>query len=86
MKTKLIQIGNSKGIRIPKHLIQQYQLEGEINLVPSNKGLMIVSSAKPRAKWEILFKDSININGEAEADTLDVRNLRNRFDKEEWSW
>jgi antitoxin component of MazEF toxin-antitoxin module len=30
MKTNLIQIGNSKGIRIPKSLIEQYQLSGEI--------------------------------------------------------
>jgi antitoxin MazE len=84
MKTNLIQIGNSKGIRIPKNLIQQYQLEGQIDLIPSNKGLMIVSSSKPRADWEVLFKGSTNI--EKEADTQDVRNLINRFDKEEWSW
>jgi len=84
MKINLIQIGNSKGIRIPKNLLQQYQLEGQIDLVPSNKGLMIVSSSKPRAKWEALFKDSMNLN--KEADTKDVRMVMNRFDKEEWSW
>jgi antitoxin MazE len=84
MKTNLIQIGNSKGIRIPKNLIQQYQLEGQIDLVPSNKGLMIVSSSRPRAKWEVLFKDSINID--KEADAQDVRKIINKFDKEEWSW
>jgi antitoxin MazE len=84
MKTNLIQIGNSKGIRIPKNLIQQYQLEGQIDLIPSNKGLMIVSSSKPRAKWEVLFKDSMNLD--KEADTKDVRMVINRFDKEEWSW
>jgi antitoxin MazE len=84
MKTNLIQIGNSKGIRIPKNLIQQYQLEGQIDLIPSNKGLMIVSSSKPRAKWEVLFKDSMNLD--KEADTKDVLMVINRFDKEEWSW
>jgi antitoxin component of MazEF toxin-antitoxin module len=46
MKTSLIQIGNSKGIRIPKSFIEQYQLHGEIELIPSNAGLLISSRPK----------------------------------------
>ena len=52
MKTNLIQIGNSKGIRIPKSFIEQYQLNGEIELIPSKSGLLITSSSKPRKGWE----------------------------------
>jgi antitoxin component of MazEF toxin-antitoxin module len=83
MKTNLIQIGNSKAIRIPDSLIQQYHLEGHIDLVPSDKGLMIVSSSNPRARWEVLFKDSMKMY--KESDSLDIRKLVNSFDKEEWS-
>ena len=56
MKTNLIQIGNSKGIRIPKSYIEQYQLNGEIELIPSKSGLLITSSSKPRTEWEDLIQ------------------------------
>ena len=59
MKTRLIQIGNSKGIQIPKSFIEQYQLKGEINLIPSKKGLLITSSPKPRDGWEVQFKNAM---------------------------
>ena len=84
MKTNLIQIGNSKGIRIPKTLIEQYQLSGEIDLIPSTAGLMIAASKKPRSNWEDLFKTSMIAKNEM--DSMAWRNIANKFDNEEWSW
>ncbi len=84
MKTNLIQIGNSKGIRIPKSLIEQYQLSGEIELIPSNTGLLITSSLRPRSRWEDLFKNSVT--EENDSDGLAWRTISSKFDKEEWSW
>jgi len=84
MKTSLIQIGNSKGIRIPKTLIEQCQLTGELELVPSNTGLLITSMAKPRQGWEERFKNSIPER--QEKDDLAWRSISNRFDNEGWSW
>ena len=84
MRTNLIQIGNSKGIRIPKILIEQYQLSGEIDLIPSASGLIIAASKKPRNNWEDLFKTSITAKNEMSAVTW--RNIANKFDNEEWSW
>lgn len=84
MKTNLIQIGNSKGIRIPKSLIEQYQLSGEIELIPSNTGLLITSSLKPRSRWEDFFKNSVP--EQKNPDSLAWRTISNKFDNEEWSW
>ena len=84
MKTNLIQIGNSKGIRIPKSLIEQYQLGGEIELIPSRNGLLITSSSKPRSGWEDVFKDSAA--GQKDSDSSAWRSVSNKFDNEEWSW
>jgi antitoxin MazE len=84
MKTNLIQIGNSKGIRIPKSLIEQYQLNGEIELIPSKSGLLITSSSKPRDGWEDIFKNSPA--GQKDADSSAWRSVSNKFDNEEWSW
>jgi antitoxin MazE len=84
MKANLIQIGNSKGIRIPKSLIEQYQLEGKIELIPSQTGLLITASERPRSSWEDSFKKAEP--GRKDADGLAWRSVSNKFDKEEWTW
>jgi antitoxin MazE len=84
MKTNLIQIGNSKGIRIPKSLIEQYQLSGEIELIPSKDGLLITASSKPRNGWEEIFKNSAA--GQMDAESTAWQTFSNKFDNEEWSW
>ena len=84
MKTNLIQIGNSKGIRIPKSFIEQYQLDGEIELIPHKSGLLITSSSKPRNGWEDSFKNSTE--EQKDADSSAWRSVSNQFDNEEWSW
>jgi antitoxin MazE len=84
MKINLIQIGNSKGIRIPKSLIEQYQLSGRIELIPSNTGLLITSSLKPRSGWEDLFKNAMQ--EQKDLDGLAWRAISNKFDNEEWTW
>ena len=85
MKINLVQIGNSKGIRIPKTLIEQFHLHDEIEIVPSRRGLLIKSVAKPRSKWGDLFKASILSSGK-ENENPEWKNIPNRFDKDEWSW
>ena len=55
MKTHLVQIGNSKGIRISKSLIEQFDLDGEIEIIPSSRGLLIKPLSKSRNKWENIF-------------------------------
>ncbi len=84
VKTNLIQIGNSKGIRIPKSFIEQYQLDGEIELIPSKNGLLITSSSKPRKRWEDSFKNSTA--EQKDSDGSAWRSVSNQFDNEEWSW
>ena len=50
---KLIQIGNSQGIRIPKPLIALANLEGkELEYVVMDSGLLITPEKKVRVGWE----------------------------------
>jgi antitoxin MazE len=84
MKTNLIQIGNSKGIRIPKSLIEQYQLSGEIELIPSKDGLLITASSKPRDGWEEIFKNSAA--NQTDTESTAWQTFSNKFDNEEWTW
>ena len=51
MKTKLIQIGDSRGIRIPQSLIERAGLETEVNLRATESGILIETPRAPRAGW-----------------------------------
>lgn len=57
----LIKIGNSKGVRIPKPLIQQAKLENvELEFVLVKDGLLITPvRKKPRQDWEALVKQAL---------------------------
>jgi len=55
---KIIQIGNSQGIRIPKPLIALANLEGkELEYVVMDSGLLITPEKKVRLGWEIDIND-----------------------------
>ncbi|HSK14003.1 MAG TPA: hypothetical protein VK907_12370 [Phnomibacter sp.] len=58
MVTKLVQIGNSFGIRISKNLIRQYHLdECAIELVAGEEGILLkpIPLIPPRSAWDDLF-------------------------------
>ena len=61
---KIIQIGNSQGIRIPKPLIALANLEGkELEYVVMESGLLITPEKKVRVGWENDI-DDLSINWE----------------------
>ena len=45
MKTKIVRIGNSQGVRIPKPLLEQAGLEGEVELRITASGIVIESAS-----------------------------------------
>ena len=61
---KIIQIGNSQGIRIPKPLIALANLEGkELEYVVMDSGLLITPEKKVRVGWENDI-DDLNVDWE----------------------
>ena len=51
---KIVKIGNSQGIRIPKPLISLANLENqELDFVVLDSGLLITSNKKSRVGWQI---------------------------------
>lgn len=84
MKTSIVTIGNSQGIRIPKILLEQSKLSGEVELEVKGETIVISPARKPREGWEEQFKKVLAEDGEdAELFGEDVSN---RFDEEEWEW
>ena len=56
MKAHVVRIGNSKGIRIPKSVIEQCQLHGAVDLIVQQGQLVVRSAAKARAGWDQAFE------------------------------
>lgn len=55
MEISLISIGNSKGIRLPKALIEQYNLKDSIELILEKGFIILKPKSKLRAGWEKAF-------------------------------
>ena len=59
MNTRLIRVGNSQGIVLPKKLSQQYHLADEVDLQPTPEGLLIKPVSKPRRQgWDERFQQT----------------------------
>ena len=82
MKTTIIQIGNSQGIRIPKPLLKQCNLRGEVELEIHDNELVIRASHSPRKGWSEKFA-AMASRGD---DTLLDAEVPSKWDEEEWEW
>jgi len=85
MKIKLIQIGNSKGIRLPKPLIEKYDLGEKLEIIESEEGILIKPLTGVREGWEEKFA-AANSERNEDDDFEDWKNLASDFDEEEWKW
>ncbi len=85
MKTKIVQIGNSKGIRIPKVMLEQSGLGEEVQLEVKKQKIIIGPVNKPRQGWVDAFKKMAE---QADDRLLDGQQLANKtsWDKNEWTW
>ena len=82
MKTQIIQIGNSQGIRIPKVLLEDSRITGEVDLELHTDGILIRNAQKPRSGWDDAFKAM----AENEDDETEAGDTATNFEKKEWQW
>jgi antitoxin MazE len=94
LTTKLIRIGNSRGVRLPKAVIEQAGITNGVEIAVRGDEVVLrpLSSKKnPRAGWEAAFKKAL---AELPPDFLerereewaDWQNMPNEFDEKEWTW
>ena len=84
MKTKIVKIGNSQGIRIPKVLLNQTGLHDEVDIQVESDRLIIQSSRKPRAGWTEAFALMAENKDDGLLDSVNA--MDHSFDEEEWEW
>jgi len=83
LKADLIRIGNSRGVRIPKPVIEQCGLGERVELRVENHRLVISPERRARQGWEEAFRAA----GPASHDELLLETTEsNEFDRKEWRW
>lgn len=56
MELLIVNIGNSKGIRLPKTVLEKYNIRDKIELVLENGYIILKPKKEPRKNWEKAFK------------------------------
>lgn len=82
MKTELVRIGNSRGVRIPKLLIEQCGLGDTVELRVKDHCLVISPQHGFRQGWEEAFRAAGPVDDEILLEITEP----NKFDREEWQW
>jgi antitoxin MazE len=82
MRARIVRVGNSRGVRLPKPLLDEAGLPEEVDIRAEPGRIVIEAVARPRAGWaEAAKRLAADKSGEA----LDPP-TPTRFDDEEWEW
>jgi antitoxin MazE len=81
MKTKLVPIGNSRGVRLPKPLIEEARLEDEVDISVRGNTIVISAARTPREGWAEAA-EKLHAEG---GDSILIESVQNEFDKD-WDW
>ena len=82
MRARLIQIGNSRGLRLPKLMIQQAGLGDEVELLAQYNSILIQGVREPRAGWG----EAAQQLAERGEDALLDAPSATLFEEEDWQW
>jgi antitoxin MazE len=82
MKTRIVRVGNSRGVRLPKPLLETAGLSDEVEIRAEPGRIVIEAVQHPRAGWA----EAARALAAARDDALLDPNTSTRFDDEEWEW
>lgn len=81
IKARIVAIGNSHGVRIPKPLLEQAGLAGDVELHAEQGRIVIAAARTPRAGWA---EAAAQLHARGEDGLLETPAAV--FDAEEWEW
>ena len=84
MKSRIVKIGNSRGVRIPKPLIEETGLGEEVEIQVEGNRLIIAPAGRPRADWATSFRRMARMGDDALIDG-DLQ-VRSSWEKDVWEW
>ncbi len=81
MELSVINIGNSKGIRLSKTVLEKYNIQDKIELILEKGFIILKPKSEPRKNWEESFK-KMHENGD---DNLLIDDVFEDENLEEWN-
>jgi antitoxin MazE len=85
MKTKIIRIGNSQGVRIPKPLIEESGITEEIEMILRDNEIVLRSAETIRKDWEASFEKMAEQEDDVLLDQEEIERPSD-WDETEWTW
>ena len=83
VRARIIAIGNSQGVRIPKLLLEQTGIKEDVELEVHQDKIIIHALAKPRNNWEAAFSEMAEKGDDA---LIGDEVTLSSWDDEEWEW
>lgn len=84
MRTRIVRIGNSQGVRIPKPLLDQSGLGEEVELEVEEGKITIRAASQVREDWDRAFRAMAEHGDDALLDPGAIGSAT--WDEEEWEW
>ena len=84
MRARIVKIGNSQGIRIPKPLLEQLKIDEDVEIEVENNQIIIRAFSNPRDGWDDAFRDMAEHSDDILID--DVQTISHTWDETEWQW
>jgi antitoxin MazE len=84
MKTNIVRIGNSKGIRLPKSVLEQCRLKDAVEIEVEGNVLTIRPIHTPRLGWSEAFSEMARQKDDKLLD--DDIAMATEWDRSEWRW
>ena len=81
MELSIINIGNSKGIRLSKTILEKYNIQDKIEIILEKGFIVLKPKAEPRKDWEKAFQE-MHKNGD---DQLLIDDIFEDENFEEWN-
>jgi antitoxin MazE len=84
MRARIVRIGNSHGIRIPKLILDETGLSGEVELEVADGQLIVRAARGPRQGWDASFREMAERgdDGLLDAEAIETSD----WDEDEWEW
>ena len=83
MRARVIKIGNSQGLRIPKPILEQTGIKDDVEIEVEKNQIIIRPVKNVRQGWDAAFK---NMGKKGDDELIINDSILNSWDEEEWQW
>lgn len=83
VKAKIVGVGNSRGIRIPKALLAGSKIGDEVELIPGDGQMLVRTVSAARSGWAEAFAA---MHAAGDDGLLGLETVPGRFDENDWTW